>query len=119
MSAGEGGGGAPAAAPNALLQALPEIRRDGDWARLPREFGRATLTQVTLGELLEIDDFDAHSLLNDLSNNGVKTVGALLTASTRIEEDPEGKYTAKGDLASVTVQGALDQIAALRDRVGK
>jgi len=118
MSAGEGGGGAPAAAPNAFVQALAEIRRDGDWARVAREFALVKIDAENIVPLLGITSDDAADLIAQLRDKGVKSVDALLTASSRIQEDPaSGDFSAKGDLASVTVKGALRQIAALRDRV--
>ena len=99
---------------------MTEIRRDGDWARLLREFSRAQLTPENVGELLNIEEERASALHIELKNRSIITLDELLTASTRIQEDPaSGDFSAKGDLASVTVKGALRQIAALRDRVGK
>jgi len=118
MSAGEGGGGAPAAASDALVLALAEIRRDGDWARLSREFGALQITPTSLSSLLEISQSAAASLMPELQAVNADVVGALLTASADISKDPtSGDYSAKGRLARVRVLGALDQIAALRDRV--
>jgi len=127
MSAGEGGGGgAPpelplplGAAPlDAFTAVVRGVRAKNEWWCLPREFSRAELTPASLGELLDIDDDDAADLFTQLRGHGVKTVGALLTASVDISKDPtSGDYSAKGRLARVRVPGALDQIAALRDKV--
>jgi len=127
MSAGEGGGGgAPpelplplGAAPlDAFTAVVRGVRAKNEWWRLPREFSRAELTPASLGELLDIDDDDAADLFTQLRGHGVKTVGALLTASVDISKDPtSGDYSAKGRLARVRVPGALDQIAALRSKI--
>ena len=104
--------------PNDFAAIVRELRAKGELARLPREHARATLSADILGEMLDLDDEDASSLLAQLRDGGVKTVGALLTAATDISKDPTtGLYSAKGDLAAVNVPGALRQITALRDRV--
>ena len=86
------------------------------WGALAGKFKRTTLTEAVLAELLGLDEDDSASLLGELQEARIKTVGTLLTAAEKVTEQDDGTFKATGKLSDVEA-GFLQDIAALRDKV--
>ena len=116
-------GAAAAAAPapptaEALVAAIPGIRRQENWRELISTYYETELTAPLLEKLLSINAEDATALLDKLTNAKVNAVGSLIDAAARIKENDTEEFYANGPLAALNEDALLlDRIATLRSNV--